>query len=115
VKTEVVQAIRGEESREILRLEQAWIRKTLILLGVSLDVLDRVQQDPQYPAQAWRNYLLDNFGLEIVKDRQTNNVQIFRLNMETKERTILGQWNYPEIQRAAEKGKPSRLVLRYRP
>ena len=115
MKLRTVEVHPGEEQNSIISLEQAWIKSTLISIGISADQLDQAQNAPTYSAQKWRNYLLDHFGLEIVKNRTSGNVQIFRTNPDTKQKTIIGEWFLPQIVRTTVKGNRNQLLLRHRP
>lgn len=87
------------------RLELSWITSVLTKAGVPIFMVDKALQDPEMSRQSWRNYLFDNFGLEVLKDFQSDSTKIFRVNLETKLRIMIGEFKKPQVTRIVDTNK----------
>ncbi len=105
----------GELSSTAKRLEREWLRATLIQLGVAVSVIDKVESDPTYPLSAWRNYLLDNFQLEVIYDNAKKMVKILKKDPKSGKHITLGEWREPQIVRCKDLSRPSRLIVQHKP
>ena len=101
------------------RLEAEWVRATLISVGISEQVIDKVERDPDLPKSFWRNYLIDNFRLEVLNDRAHQQVTILKSVGDPKKeqvrKIVVGLWKDPQIVRSTEIGKPCKMILQHKP
>lgn len=113
MKTEYVDVPPGEEIYIAAQMERAWIRRILISNSVPALKIDQAEYDPNWSASAWRNYLFETFGLEIILDTRLRHVKISRIDPVSGKKIMVGEWHAPQIARNKDLGKPSRLVLQY--
>jgi hypothetical protein len=84
----------GDISPTIDRLELEWINETLVRSGIPPIMLI---QAPNMSKSAWRDYLFDTHGMYIIKDLASGKVVITKINLESGEKIIIGEWSKPEI------------------
>lgn len=81
-------------SPSITRLELEWINGTLVASGIPSIMLD---QASKMSKSAWRDYLFNTHGMYIIKDLGSDRVTITKINLESGEKIIVGEWSRPEI------------------
>lgn len=91
----------------IQEAELNWLTSLLSRANVPKIMIDKALTDEDYGKVAWREYLFDTHGLIIIKNISSHKVVITKVNTETSEKTVLGEWLKPEIVKVQGEGKVS--------
>lgn len=94
----VVSILRHEMPKKLEELRGKWIMSVLTDFKVPAFMLDKALSDPELTSQAWRNYLFDNFGIQVTYAIPTEEVSIIKINFENGASGIVGQWLKPDVE-----------------
>lgn len=79
--------------------ELNWLQSLLCKIKVPQIMIDKALNDAEYSKTAWRHYLFDTHGIIIVKNLASQRVVVTKINSNTGEKLVLGEWLKPEIVR----------------
>lgn len=82
---------------KIEEAELDWLKSLLIRIKVPQIMIDKALMAEDYSKSAWRDYLFENYGIIIIKHLVKQKVTITKINTQTSEKMVLGEWLKPEI------------------
>jgi hypothetical protein len=86
----------------IREVEVEWVSALLLRLRLDPERVRRASEDPDYGSQAWRDYLVVEHGLNILK---LPDGIVIEKHFPDKPKRVLGEWKTPEIVRIREGDK----------
>lgn len=95
-------------------VEDKWLESLLLRLRVPKPMLKSRNARKMSNAQ-WRDYLFNNYGLNIYKHLETKKVSVYKYATATDENVKVAEWYMPEVIRVKKKNKKvhCKLKLRY--
>jgi hypothetical protein len=94
------------------QVEGQWLEALLLRSQVPKLMLKRKYANRMGNAQ-WRDYLFDQFQLNIYKNLSTKQVKVYKWRESTNENILVGEWSRPEVVRKKQ-GRKTHCELRLR-
>lgn len=97
---------RRELPQKLESLRNEWISSVLTNFSVPNFMIEKALSSSEMTSQGWRNYLYDNFGLQVIFILPTQSIQISKTNFENRVQATVGEWFKPDVEyREGEIGK----------
>lgn len=100
--------------KTIQDVEDKWLESLLLRLRVPKPMI-KSRNAKRMSNHQWRDYLFNNFGLNIYKHLESKKVSVYKYTKTTDENVKVAEWYMPEVIRVKKKNKKvhCKLKLRY--
>lgn len=79
--------------------ELSWLSSLLLRARVPQIMIDKALADNSYDKASWRDFLFDTYGIIIIKNVSKHKVVITKVDTDSGDKVILGEWLKPEVVR----------------
>ncbi len=80
----------------IKETEEKWLTSLLIRASIPKIILKK-RQAGELSNQQWRDHLFNTYGMNIYKNLNTSQTQVFKYNSQSEKNVLIGEWTQPEI------------------